>query len=47
MQYFLGQMQLLVDFKLNKFRQIPQRLLPSQITSFNWNGIWHAFLHDA
>src|SRR5882672_1786192 len=38
---------LLIDLRLNEPCQVSQRLMPAEITSLDWNGVWHACLHDA
>src|SRR5690242_1931464 len=37
---------LLIDLRLNEPCQVPQRLLPAEITSLGWNGVRDACLHD-
>src|SRR5258708_5172824 len=38
---------LLSDLRLDEFGQVSQRLLPAEVTGFDWNDIRQAFLHDA
>src|ERR1700690_4526733 len=37
---------LLSDLRLDEFGQVSQRLLPTQVTGFDWNDIRQTFLHD-